>query len=209
MNPIRFENDIAVFSSDQIDLYGPPDLFGFERFMVIESREAVLVTDYKMEHSYDLIPIHRYNRLSRFKSTLLKIIGEKTKIPDLVYNTCKDQITEHENLWEKTRIILKKNKWTKYYDCIPAILHKLGYWPLLKISADKIECILNDFRLLQQKFDQTKHLYRRRYFPNIRFVVLKLLEFHDCLHDQKIPFVRTPRKLLSLSLLWEDLINQE
>jgi len=94
-----------------------------------------------------------------------------------------------------------------YYDYIPSILYTLGHCPLLKISAKKIEEILNDYKLLVERFENSKHLFKRRYFPNIRFIVLKLLEHHGCLHDYPIPFVRTERKLVSLSLLWDQLIN--
>lgn len=88
MKPIRFEYDIPVFSSRDIDDYGVPEHHGYLKYLVVESREANLVTDYKMEHSYDLVPIHRYSRLARFKSTLLKLLGEKTKIPQTIIDTC-------------------------------------------------------------------------------------------------------------------------
>jgi hypothetical protein len=208
MKPIRFEYDVPVFSSRDIDDYGMPEHHGYLRYIVVESREANLVTDYKMEHAYDLIPIHRYSRLARFKSTLLKLLGEKTKIPDTVIDACKYLNKDTQDLWNATRKILKENKWSIYYDFIPAILSRLGLYPMLKITSQKFEEILNDYRSLCTKFEQTKHLHKRRYFPNIRFIVLKLLEHHGCLHDYPIPFVRTDRKLLSLNLLWDNLTRQ-
>ena len=208
MKPIRYEGDVAVFSNLDIDDYGTPELYGFENYIVVESREAQLVTDYKIEHSYDLTPIHRYSRLARFKTTLLRLVGEKTKIPDYIIVACKTYLKpDSKDLWNDTRKILKCYKWSKYYDFIPAILCKLGYCRMLKISSAQIELILNDFKLLVENFEQNKHLYKRRYFPNIRFIVLKLLEYHNCLHDYPIPFVRTERKLQSLSLLWNELIQ--
>lgn len=205
MKPIRFEGDVAVFSSRDIDDYGMPEHHGYWNYIVVESRELNFVTDYKMENSYDLIPIHRYSRLARFKTTLLKLVGEKTKIPNNIIECCKQNLVLSKDLWNDTRKILKTNRWTKYYDFIPAILHKLNLCPLLKITASQIETILNDFKCLVERFEKTKHLYKRRYFPNLRFIALKLLELHNCLHDFPIPFVRTERKLLSLSKLWEDL----
>ncbi len=208
MKPLRYEDDVAVFSSIDIDDYGMPELYGFTNYIVVESREANLVTDYKMEHTYDLIPIHRYSRLARFKTTLLRLVGEKTNIPDHIIKACRIYLKpDSKDLWNDTRKILKCFKWSKYYDYIPAILCKLNLCRMLKISANKIEEIINDFKLLVQKFNQTKHLYKRRYFPNIRFIVLKLLEYHGCLHDYPIPFARTERKLISLTNLWEDLIK--
>lgn len=208
MKPIRFEYDIPVFSSRDIDDYGMPEHHGYLKYLVVESREANLVTDYKMEHSYDLIPIHRYSRLARFKSTLLKLLGEKTKIPQNIIDKCQLILKKDcLDLWNATRIILKQNKWNTYYDYIPAILAKLGYCKLIKISSAKFEEIINDYKSLCDKFEQNKHIYKRRYFPNIRFIVLKLLEHHGCLYDYPIPFVRTDRKLQALSLLWKQLIN--
>lgn len=208
MKPIRYENDVAVFSSRDIDDYGMPEYYGFQNYIVIECREAILVSDFKMEHSYDLVPIHRYSRIARFKSTLLKLVGEKSNVPSHIILACKTYLKPNsKDLWNDTRKILKCYKWSMYYDYIPSILYTLGHWPLLKISAKKIEEILNDYKLLVERFENSKHLFKRRYFPNIRFIVLKLLEHHGCLHDYPIPFVRTERKLVSLSLLWDQLIN--
>lgn len=208
MKPIRYEGEVAVFSSRDIDDYGMPELYGFENYIVVESREAHFVTDYKLEHSYDLTPIHRYSRLARFKTTLLRLVGEKTNIPEHIINACRIYLKpDSKDLWNDTRKILKCFKWSKYYDFIPAILYQLKLCPLLKISAEQVDNIINDFKLLVERFDKTKHLYKRRYFPNIRFIVLKLLECHNCLHDYPIPFVRTERKLAALTNLWEGLVN--
>ena len=208
MKPLRYEEEVAVFSSRDIDDYGQPEYYGYHNYIVVESRELVLVSDYKMEHSYDLVPIHRYSRVARFKSTLLKLVGEKTKIPEHILTACRIYVKKDSaDLWNDTRKILKCFKWSKYYDFIPSILARLGYCRFLFITAEKIDEILNDYKLLADKFERTKHLYKLKYFPNMRFIVLKLLEYHGCLHDYPIPFVRTDRKLLSLSLLWDQLIK--
>lgn len=208
MKPIRYEGDVAVFSSRDIEDYGMPDHYGYDNYIVVESREPVFVTDYKMEHSYDLRPIHRYSREARFKTTLLKLVGEKTRIPECVLIACKTYLKkDSQDFWNDTRKILKCFKWSKYYDYIPSILCKLGFYEMMEITAEKIESMVNDFRALVVKFEQCKHLHKRKYFPNIRFIVLKLLKYHGCVHDYKIPFVRTERKLEALSLLWKDLIK--
>lgn len=207
MKPIRYEGSTAVFTSSDVDLFGLPDLYGYSDFIVIESRELVLVSDYKMERSYDLKPVHRYSRVARFKTTLLRLVGEKTKIPEHIITACRVYLKPTSlDLWNDTRRILKCYKWQKFYDFIPAILNKLGMARLLNISAEDIESILSDFKLLVQRFNQSRHLMGRKYFPNIRFIALKLLEYHGCLHDYPIPFARTERKLVSLSLLWDQLL---
>ena len=208
MKPIRYEYDVPVFCSRDIEDYGWPEHHGFLKYIVVESRQQEFVTDYKMEHSYDLIPIHRYSRLARFKSTLLKLLGENTRVPIEIIEKCRELLNkDSQDLWNDTRKILKQHKWNKYYDHIPCILSRLGYFKILKITNEKFEEIINDYKSLCVKFDNNKHLYQRRYFPNIRFIVLKILEHHNLLHEYKIPFVRTDRKMQSLSLLWDQLIN--
>ena len=208
MKPIRYEYDVPVFSSKDIDDYGSPEHHGYLKYIVVESREAEFVTDYKMEHSYDLIPVHRYSRLARFKATLLKILGENTRVPVEIIEKCRGLLNkDSQDLWNDTRKILKQEKWNKYYDHIPCILSRLGYFKILKITNEKFLEIIDDYKSLCVKFENNKHLYKRRYFPNIRFVVLKILEHHNLLHEYKIPFVRTDRKMRSLSLLWDQLIS--
>jgi hypothetical protein len=74
MNP-EFRNGVAIFTTDQTDIYGCPSLYGYERFEVHET--PVYVTDWKMEHQYDLkkkIP-HIYIRRERFKLVVDQILG--------------------------------------------------------------------------------------------------------------------------------------
>lgn len=50
MKPIRIDEDgIPIFTNVQVDDYGFPEHWGFDRYHIIESREGNFVTDYKME----------------------------------------------------------------------------------------------------------------------------------------------------------------
>jgi hypothetical protein len=74
MNP-AYRNGIAIFTSDQIDIYGCPSYYGYERFEVHET--PTYVTDWKMEHQYELkqkVP-HIYIRSERFQVVVNQILG--------------------------------------------------------------------------------------------------------------------------------------
>jgi hypothetical protein len=209
MKPIRIDDDgVPLFSNLDIDDYGFPELYGYHIYRVIESRESNFVTDYKQEHQYDLRPVHRYSRLARFKQTLYNLLGERGKVPQHVFDMCRIYMN-HSNpdKWNACRTILKCFKQRQYYNCIPLILRKLcGKRCFKSLTGQELENIINDFKALSEKFDRLKPNYQLRYFPNIRFVCLKLLEMHGHQNTYPIPLLRTDRKRKSLNALWEDLL---
>lgn len=206
MVPLRFEGSTAVFSSLQIEDLGSPEYFGYTDYIVIESREANLVSDYKMEQSMDFRPVHRYSRFARFKSTFLKLIGSKST-PAHILIACKN--ANPADPWDSVRRILKHYKWRKYYDYIPAILVEIGMYKMIKITSEQLEQIYTDFKFLEDRFERSKHLLARKYFPNIRYIVFKLLEYNGILYDFKVPLARTKRKLDSLEDCFYSLVKTQ
>jgi len=210
MQPLKIDPDgVPVFSNLQIDDYGLPEYWGYEVYRVSESREANLVTDYKMEQELFFRKIHRYSRVARFKVCLFNILGERGIIPQMVRTMVKQYLKPtSKDKWNDTRKILKHFKQQKHYDQIPSILRCLSYGRCFpSLTCLQFEALINDFMNLSEKFDRTKKKYKRRYFPNIRFIVLKLLELHGITPIYPIPLVRTSRKLKSLQELWSLLIN--
>jgi len=210
MQPLKIDPDgVPVFSNLQIDDYGLPEYWGYEVYRVSESREANLVTDYKMEQELFFRKIHRYSRVARFKVCLFNILGERGIIPQMVRTMVKNYLKPtSKDKWNDTRKILKHFKQQKHYDQIPSILRCLSYGRCFpSLTCLQFEALINDFMNLSEKFDRTKKKYKRRYFPNIRFIVLKLLELHGITPIYPIPLVRTSRKLKSLQELWALLIN--
>lgn len=208
MKPIRHDPDgVPVFSSRDVDDYGLPEHYGYEIYRVVESRDLNIGSDYKLEHERDWYAIHRYDREARFKVTLLNLLGERAKIPDNVLTIVKTFLNpDSTDLWNDTRKILKHYKFRKHYDQIPAIIYKLYNKRLFpQQTAEKILFITRDFKALVARYDQTKHLYNRKYFPNMRFIALKLLELHSVFPLYHVPFVRTMRKNKLLTSLWNDL----
>ena len=209
MLPLRIDPDgTPVFTNLQIDDYGLPEHWGYDKYIVTQSREAVFVTDFKMEQERFFKKTHRYCRTSRFKTCLLNLLGERGKIPAHVLSMVKNFLKPNSiDKWNDTRKILKAFKQRRYYDNIPMILKHLNYGRLFKaITSETLEAIVNDFKALSTKFEETKTT--RRYFPNIRFIVLKLLELHGVTQNYPIPFARTCRKLKSLTALWTNLCDQ-
>ncbi len=197
-----------MFTNIQIDDYGLPEHWGYEEYRVVESREAVFVTDYKLEQERYFQKIHRYSRLARFKVCLYNILGERGKIPKHVMSMVKTYLKPNSmDKWNDTRRLLKHFKQRKYYDQIPIILRSLSYgrsFPAL--TSEQFEGIITDFNCLSDRFDRIKDKHDRKYFPNIRFIVLKLLELHGVKPNYPVPLVRTSRKMKSLQSLWESLL---
>jgi hypothetical protein len=209
MKPFKYDPDgVPVFSNLDIDDYGFPELYGFESYRVVESREAVMVTDYKQEREYDIRTKHRYSRLARFKVCLLNILGERGGIQKHVLQMVRIYLKpESKDKWNDTRKLLKHFKQRKYYDQIPFILKSLSFGRAFpQLTGDQLDAIITDFKCLSDRFDRQKCDYERRYFPNIRFIVLKLLELHGIKPNYPVPFVRTSRKLKSLHCLWDLLL---
>lgn len=206
MKPQYIDPDgVPMFSMDDIDIYGFPEHYGYTKYDVIASKHPVMVSDYKMEQERYFYKIHRYDRLSRFKSTMFQLIGFKGNVPEQIILMVNTNLKKFNNLWDDVRFILKSNNCSKYYDQIPFILFKLNFGRLFDIKHETISLLINDFLKIQDKFDHTKTELKRRYFPNIRFIVFKILEARSIIPNYHVPFVRTQRKKKSLNLIWDSL----
>jgi hypothetical protein len=206
MQPTRIDLDgVPLFTNIQLEDYGMPENWGYQVYRIIESREANFVSDYKLEQERYFQKKHRYSREARFKTCLLNLLGERSKIPGMVLLMVKNSLKpSSKDKWNDTRRILKHYKQRKYYDNIPSILRLLQYERLFNpIDSEKFEAIMNDYKCLASRFESTKEA--RKYFPNIRYIVFKLLELHGILPNYPIPFARTSRKLKSLNELWGNL----
>lgn len=213
VQPSRWEADLPIYTTDQIDLYGYPEDWGVENYLVIEERETShpMVTDYEIEceRRGALRPIHHYNRVERFQSILLQLLASRGVVPRLVLKTILEEGYDHhpDRVWNSIRSILKKHNWSLYYNRIPTILEQLGY--KRKITFDHmdffVDHIMNEFRKISANFEQLKPTLERKYFPNLRYVVFKLLQENGAEFEYSIPFLRTPRKEKMMEDLWERL----
>lgn len=213
VQPIRVENYIPFYNSDQIERYGLPEYWGVEQYQIIETREsgAPMVTDYDMEQARvgALRPIHYYNRVERFESTLYQLVACRGKVPpDVVEYIVNSGFDRHpDRVWDSIRTILKQKKdkkWTRYYNRIPTILQILGFERKINFGDQNsfILELVNDFKKVQAAFERIKPTLSRTYFPNLRYVAFRLLQQHGAMFEYRIPFLRTPSKEKMLDELW-------
>lgn len=195
-------NLLYVFESNQVDIWGLPHLYGYQDYIVVESRcyEGQFVTDFKQEQEMfgNARPIHRYCRYERFRGIVKELLGMKP-VPDQVIDACYELNPWEENLWNKIRAILKKNGWRRFYNRIPWIINELGLNIYVDVNINELfDYMMKKFLIMQEKF---KLYYEEKYFPNLRFIALKLiLEKVDVLID--LPLLQTKRKILSLEIIW-------
>ena len=215
VQPIRMENGIPFYTSQQVNLFGLPHHWGVQQYQIIELYDdgRPPVTDYDMEQERrgSLRPIHHYNRVERFESILYQLIGCRGIIPPSVIKIIQEsQIDRHpDRIWDSVRNILKKHKLSVYYNRIPIILDQLGFDRKIK-WGDRNALVLelvNEFKKISAKFEELKPLLERTYFPNLRYVAFKLLKEYGAEFQYRIPFLRTPRKEKVMDDLWEMLRN--
>lgn len=139
-------------------------------------------------------PIHRYNRLERFKHTLDQLLGCKGRIDDSVMSLMQGVVCN----WESIRKILKVNRLPKLYNQIPLIIRKVFKRKCIEFEnfGKSYTKILKEFHMIHYNFNLAND---GKYFPNLRFVALKLIEKHGGKFNIEIPFIRTKRKLAGLN----------
>lgn len=207
--PVRIEGTTHVYTTTQIDDYGFPYLWNVFDYYVISDLdyERPMTTDWKFEQSRwgSVRPIHRYSRLKRFESTLYQLLGLRGDVNLQVVVDIREigYDPDPRYIWDSLRRILKHLKLRKYYNRIPTIIMMLGL--PYRIKTRNFEEIVNDFRRVDTAFNSLTT--DRKYFPNLRFVTLKLLERHGTAFGIRIPLIRTPRKLKPLDDLWLKILN--
>lgn len=187
---------------EDVDLYGLPDLWGILNYHVIDCKEISCPFALEFEDEQFLMEngrnIHRYVRYMRFKYTLQRLCGQsRVIIPDTVLAVLEYEgvVMEKERIWNSVRGILKQYKYKKYYDRIPCIIKELGYPGRIHISDTVMKQILLEFHDMSETFDELKRggMMDIKYFPNLRFVALKLMEKHGVQIDYHIPFIRVKK----------------
>jgi len=205
--PIRSEGDILVFRLEDIHLFGIPSLYGYDNYIVTSTYEdeCPMVLDWKGEQDRrgSLRPIHRYSRVERFIGVLYQLLGYRGDIPEEVVEVVKYWGIEKENEWNSVRFILKQYDWAKYYNRIPGILRMLG---VVSMSLEfwRVENIISKFQEMSVRFD-SKSFGSRVYFPNLRYVALRLLEEQGMVFSYFIHIIRTKRKDKLMNEIYEKL----
>lgn len=204
MNPDHMDGEIAVFTTEQVNLYGPPEYFGYSKFYVVNNTESPMVMDYALENGdgrTKFRPIHRYNRLERFTSTICTLLGGKDSIPQEVLD-----VTILCETWDECRAALKVEKMQKYYNHIPTIMkiHGLDKPIQINLNDGVYMKMLNDFQIFQAAYNDLcrKGIITRKYFPSLRYIAFKIME-DNYAEFNDVVFIRTPRKQKALDDIWD------
>jgi hypothetical protein len=210
MIPVRYDPDgAAVFTCTQVDDYGFPEHWGFDVYRIVENRDTIrMTTDYKMETEYYKRPIHRYCRKQRFQSVFYQLLGDKGKVPDWIVGIVRTYLKPGD-VWNHTRSILKHYKLRLYYNRIPFIIQQITKTNSTKpVHVEKYKQVMDAFDRFCCLYDQHKHMFDRKYFPNMRYMALKFIEHYGIELNYTIPLTRTMRKRKDLEIIWEWFINK-
>jgi len=151
---------------------------------------------------------YAYKKINHFKEILAQFQGkETTQIPDDVVEQIQQQIKKEriglEQLTHhKTKEILKKLGFNKYYEHIAFIKNKLGIKPPV-FSPELEDTLCNLFMEIQAPYAKTCPDYRVN-FLNYYYVLFKfceLLEETQYLHD--IPLLKDREKLIEQDETWK------
>lgn len=208
IQPVDHWDGVPVFSSDEVELYGEPEHFGYDNYYVIQTDASArpLESDYLYNQTISFRPIHRYSRIERFHFTLCYLVGYKGSVPEKVLVACAHVPLNRKTIWNDIKMILKKNKWSIYYNRISLIINSLGLSITENMNNTIFEAILHDFQELHNLFEASKKKeWNRRYFLNLKFVALKLLDKYQIKFKVDIPLIKTQRKLKILNDFWNSI----
>lgn len=198
--PHHFSSDgKAVFTSLQLE-WGLPEHFGWTQEYEVQDLGPDFALNWADELVHRRRAVHHYSRLERFKATLGQLMGCAGDVPApvLALMPATLKYVSPGELWLTVRLILKKAKLRLYYNRIPAILAAIG---LITFGPrnDKYQAIMEDFARMHNVFASIKARLNRSYFPNLRYVAVRLMAKHGVRVPYTIPPTLTPSKEVALT----------
>jgi len=151
---------------------------------------------------------YAYKKINHFKEILAQFQGkETTQIPEDVIDQIhqqikKERITLDQLTHYKTKEILKKLGFNKYYEHIAFIKNKLGIKPPV-FSPELEETLCNLFMEIQAPYSKTCPDYRVN-FLNYYYVLFKFCELLDeSQYLSDIPMLKDREKLIEQDETWK------
>ena len=151
---------------------------------------------------------YAYKKINHFKEILAQFQGkETTQIPEIVIDKIKQQIKKErisivDLTHNKTKEILKKLEFNKYYEHIAFIKNKLGISPPV-FSPDLEETLCNLFMEIQSPYSKTCPDYRVN-FLNYYYVLYKFCELlGETQYLNDIPLLKDREKLIEQDETWQ------
>jgi len=156
---------------------------------------------------------YAYKKINHFKEILAQYQGkETTQIPFEVIELIKQQIKKERIELEqlnhyKTKEILKKLGFNKYYEHIAFIKNKLGIKPPV-MSPELEETLCNLFMELQSPYAKNCPDYRVN-FLNYYYVLYKLCELlEETSYLDDIPMLKDREKLIEQDETWKKMCEE-
>ena len=151
---------------------------------------------------------YAYKKINHFKEILAQFQGkETTQIPDVVIEQIQQQIKKerielNQLTHNKTKEILKKLGFNKYYEHIAFIKNKLGIKPPV-FSNELEETLCNLFMEIQAPYAKTCPDYRVN-FLNYYYILFKFCELIDeTQYLNNIPLLKDREKLIEQDETWK------
>lgn len=156
---------------------------------------------------------YAYKKINHFKEILAQFQGkETTQIPadvieNLKYQIKKERIEYDKLTYYKTKELLKKLGYNKYYEHINFIKDKLGIKPPI-ISQELEETLCNFFMEIQYPYAKHCPDYRVN-FLHYYYVLYKLFELLDeTQYLPEIPMLKDREKLIEQDAIWKKICEE-
>lgn len=151
-----------------------------------------------------------YKRINHFKEWISMIIAREGTGPpqevldELLKELKKDKIEKKEEVTEqRIRSYLKKLKYSKLYDHIPAIIFKICGVPPPQISPQLEAKLIEMFQQIQTPFEKLKPEDRKN-FLSYSYVIHKEMELLGQDHLlSKLPLLKSREKLYQQDMIWK------
>lgn len=158
--------------------------------------------------------VHRYSRVDRFKSTMLQLLGETGAVPDSVVELVRENIGKYVNskckIWNTIRKILKEHGMRRYYNRIPKIINAITGMTPTGIAEVNFHGMINEFEIMSRLFDKKyRSQWKISYFPNLRYIALRMIQTVGIVYPYHVPLVRTKRKGKYLGGFYEALLSDD
>lgn len=151
---------------------------------------------------------YAYKKINHFKEILAQFQGkETTQIPDdiveqILQQIKKERISIQHLTYFKTKDILKKLGFNKYYEHIAFIKNKLGFKPPV-FSPELEDTLCNMFMECQAPYAKNCPDYRVNYL-NYYYVLYKFCELlEETTHLEDIPLLKDREKLIEQDETWK------
>lgn len=151
---------------------------------------------------------YAYKRINHFKEIIAQFQGkETTQIPEIVIENIKQQIKKEriqpfQINYTKTKDILKKLDYSKYYEHIPFINEKFGIKPPI-MTQELEETLCNLFFEIQAPYSKYCPNYRIN-FLNYYYTLFKLCELlGEYSYLEHIPKLKDDQKRMEQDEIWK------